>query len=415
VAGAHDAPATPVGGRLAARTPAGALLLDALEEVTPTLAEQAGVHDRLGAFPFDGLEALRAAGLLRAPAPVEAGGLGVGSLHDLVAASARVAEADPSLGIGVNMHLVYLHNLAMRRRRAIAEGRDRRVRAFTDSLEALVAEDAVLAAAISEPAQDVTHPQTRAVRTDRGWRVDGRKVFCTMAPAATVFYVAVAFADDEGHDRYGYALVPADTPGVRVHDDWDGLGMRASGSHAVSFVDVEIPSSALAGGFACGDASAYMERNLAAGVLHAAASLGIAEAARAQGMLTLHRRGGNGSRDAGLLTEIDVDLAATRAVVARAALLVDEHEDVATGAHGARQVELLFAETQAAKAFANGAAERITDRALALAGGAGYLAGSPFARLLRDARAGAFMHPLGANRIASVLSAIALEHEVDLR
>ena len=83
------------------------------------------------------------------------------------------------------MHLVYLHNLAMRPRRAIAEGRGRRVQAFTDSLEVLVAEDVVLAAAISEPGQDVTHPRTRAITHRPRLAVDGRKVFCTMSPAAT--------------------------------------------------------------------------------------------------------------------------------------------------------------------------------------------------------------------------------------
>ncbi len=45
-----------------------------------------------------------------------------------------------------------------------------------------------------------------------------------------------------------------------------------------------------------------------------------------------------------------------------------------------------------------------TDRALALTGGAGYLAGHPLGKAWRDARAGAFMHPLGANRAFDLLA-----------
>jgi len=55
-----------------------------------------------------------------------------------------------------------------------------------------------------------------------------------MSPAATVLYTAVTFANGKG-DRYGYARVPTDTPGVTIHDDWDALGMRASGTNTVSF------------------------------------------------------------------------------------------------------------------------------------------------------------------------------------
>ena len=70
-----------------------------------------------------------------------------------------------------------------------------------------------------------------------------------MSPAADVFYTAVTYTDDTGRERYGYAMVPRKTPGVVVHDDWDALGMRASGSHSVSFEDVQLPGSALRGGF----------------------------------------------------------------------------------------------------------------------------------------------------------------------
>ena len=49
-----------------------------------------------------------------------------------------------------------------------------------------------LAAAVSEPGQDLTRPATVAVRTADGWTVSGRKSFCTMAPAADLFNVGVA-------------------------------------------------------------------------------------------------------------------------------------------------------------------------------------------------------------------------------
>ena len=75
----------------------------------------------------------------------------------------------------------------------------------------------------------------------------------------------------------------------------------------------------------------------------------------------------------------------------------------------------LFAEVQAAKTFVNAAAARVVDRALALSGGAGYLNGSPLARAYRDVRAGAFMHPLGANRAYAFLADVALGREPDLR
>ena len=61
--------------------------------------------------------------------------------------------------------------------------------------------------------------------------------------------------DPSGNRLYGYAEVPAETPGVVIHDDWDALGMRASGSNSVSFEDVHLPASALRGGFPIGGSS----------------------------------------------------------------------------------------------------------------------------------------------------------------
>jgi alkylation response protein AidB-like acyl-CoA dehydrogenase len=382
---------------LQAHTEAGARLVALAESLASELAKRAAVHDRDGSFPHASVNALKRAGYFVAPIPIEHGGLGVTSVHDVVVASSRLARGDASVAIGVNMHLVLLLNIVRRWQAAVAAGDSRRTAALGASLEAIARDGVVMAAAVSELGQDLTRPRTTAVRTASGWRIDGRKAFCTMSPAATVLFTAVTFAGGDGVERYGYAQVPANARGVEIHDDWDALGMRASGSHSVSFTDVELPEAALRGGFPAGDADGYMERNLVAGLFHASASLGIAEGAAA---LFSPRREPD-ARARTLLAENVIDLAAARATLARAAALVEDGE----------ADRALFAETQAAKAFVGEAAARIVDRALALSGGAGYVNGHPLARAYRDVRAGSFMHPLGANRAYELLGDVALGRE----
>jgi L-evernosamine nitrososynthase len=400
---------------LTAHTDAGTRLVAVAEELCEELAARAAEHDRNGSYPFEAIDALKAAGYFAAPVPVELGGLGVWSAHDLVVASSRLARGDASVAIGVNMHLVAVLNMERRRQAAVAAGAPRRAHDFAASLQQIARGGVVLAAAISEPGQDLTRPGTLATRTASGWRIDGRKTFCTMSPAATDLYVAVSYADSEGIERYAYAMVPTDAPGVVINDDWDALGMRASGSNSVSLDGVELPETGVRGGFRAGDPLPYMERNLVAGLFHAAASLGIAEAADA-----IARRG-NAARIDGdarprmQVADNAVDLAASRGVLSRAAALIDEHHTANPASDGsAEQLEALFAEAQAAKAFVNEAAARIVDRALALSGGAGYLNGSPLARAYRDVKAGSFMHPLGANRAYDYLAHVALGEQPSL-
>jgi alkylation response protein AidB-like acyl-CoA dehydrogenase len=400
---------------LAARTEAGARLVTIAEALSDELAARAAEHDREGTYPFEAIQALRAAGYFAAPVPVELGGHGVSSAHDLVVASSRLARGDASVAIGVNMHLVAVLNMERRRQVAVAAGAERRARGFAASLEQVARDGVVLAAAISERGQDLTRPGTVATRTDDGWRIDGRKHFCTMSPAATDLYVAVRYDDDEGTERYAYAMVPVDTPGVVVHDDWDALGMRGSGSNSVSFEGVPLPVSGVRGGFRAGDPVPYMERNLVAGLFHASASLGIAESADAIARRGLAGRINGDARPRMQVADSAVDLAAARGVLARAAGLIDEHRAANAASDGTpEELTALFAEAQAAKAFVNEAAARIAERAMALSGGVGYLNGSPLARAYRDVKAGSFMHPLGANRAYDYLSQVALDEEPQL-
>ncbi len=392
---------------LTAKTVAGTALVATAERLAEDFAVRAAAHDRDGSYPFESIDSLRHAGYFAAPVPEELGGLGVSSVHDVIVASGRLARGDASVAIGVNMHLVVVLSLVRRWCMARAAGNARRERAFAGSLRRIASDGIVMAAAMSERGQDLTRPVTEAVRTDGGWRIDGHKIFCTMAPAATILLTSVRFADDDGVERYAYVEIPADAPGVRINDDWDALGMRASGSHSVTFDGVELPPAALRGGFPTGRPVPYLERNLPSGLFHASASLGIAEAAFARAARPDRINGD--ARAPMLVAESAIDLTASRATISRAAALIDEHHVANPAADGPdEEITALFAEGQAAKTFVNEAATRVVDRALALSGGAGYLNGSPLARAYRDVRAGAFMHPLGANRAYDFLADVAL-------
>ena len=375
--------------QLAALTSNGGRLIALAEALALEIAPLAATHDRDGTYPHASADRLAAAGYYAAPIPEHLGGMGVDCLHDIVVASSRLARADASLAIGVNMHMAALTNM-VGMYRAGAEK-------LAPALERIARDGVRLAAAVSEPGQDLTRPGTVATRTADGWRVDGRKLFCTGSPAATVLYTSVSFVGEDGGERYGYAMVPADAEGVTVHGDWDALGMRASGSHSVTFDAVALPAAALRGGFPVGDADGYMSRNLNAGLFHASASLGIAEAAQEQALQAARRA--EDARSRALVAESAMDLSAARGALSRAAQLVDERRE---------PIAVLFAEAQAAKTFTNDAACRVVDRALALVGGAGYRSGHPLARAYRDVRAGAFMHPLGANRAYDLVGRVAL-------
>jgi alkylation response protein AidB-like acyl-CoA dehydrogenase len=235
-----------------------------------------------------------------------------------------------------------------------------------------------------------------------------------MSPAATALLVSVLYTDDEGRERYAYATVSADDPGLTVHDDWDAMGMRASGSNSVTLDGVRLRHGGVTGGFAAGSAIGYIERNLPPGLLHAAVALGIAESAHRIATESVARRGAD-ARARMLVAENAIQLSAARSTLARGADLIDAHYAAHKASDGTESdIVGLFAESQAAKTVVARSAEDIVERALALSGGAGYLAGHPLGRAYRDVKAISFMHPLGENRAYELAAQLALGEELSL-
>lgn len=403
---------------LTARTESGHRLVALAEEHAADFATRAAQHDADGSYPFENIEALRASGYVAAPVPEEYGGLGVESVHDLLVASSRLARGDAATAIGLNMHLIGA--ILLRREWRVALNREDGARAagLAKGLRRLGEARPVVAALVSEPNQDLTRPATFARRTgDGGWSISGTKIFGTMSPAASHFAVAVTFVRDDGEERYGFVTLPRDTPGLTINDDWDALGMRASGSGSVTLDDVRVPAGAIrdmhvAGRFSTG----LFERYLNSGPMHASAAMGIAEAAQAH-IVDLLR--GRKRRDGGtmaehipaqhVVAENYVDLAAMRAALGRAGDLIDEYYAAhPTGVTTFQEAAEVYAEVQAAKAFICTTAPRVVDRALTLSGGAGFMSKSPLSRYYRDVRAGGFMHPLSTPAAIDFLGQYAL-------
>jgi len=82
-------------------------------------------------------------------------------------------------------------------------------------------------------------PATIARRTAEGWRIDGRKIYSTGSHGLT--WLNVWARSDDVDPRVGVWLVPRNSPGVRIVEDWDHLGMRATSSHEVIFENVLVP------------------------------------------------------------------------------------------------------------------------------------------------------------------------------
>ncbi len=159
-----------------------------------------------------------------------------------------------------------------------------------------------------------------------------------------------------------------------------------------------------------------LDRFLCSCLMHASASLGIAESAFQQSVAQVStRRTGRGERLAErpmsqvLTAENTLDLAAMRAVFDRAGTLIDAYYAEHPTTPGTEdELHGIFKEVQCAKTFVHEAAMRIVDRALTLSGGAGFMNKHPLSRLYRDVRAGPFMHPFSSTAAYEYIAKVTL-------
>ena len=189
-------------------------------------------HDAAASFPFDNFKRLSQEGLVALTAPRALGGGGAG-LSAALAVLREIGRGEPSTALVLAMHYIFHATIPERWPAPIAERLARETISGLGLINALRVEPE-----LGTPARGGL-PATIARRSAEGWRISGHKIYSTGIPILAWYAV---WARTEGPDpEVGSFLVPAGSPGIRVVETWDHLGLRASGSHDAIFDDVLIP------------------------------------------------------------------------------------------------------------------------------------------------------------------------------
>lgn len=205
------------------------------EETVRIIAQAAPEADRTGQFPWTGIRAVHASGLLETTVATRYGGKG-GTLADVGHILAALGRGDPSVAL-ISAMTIFNH-LGQATKNHWPEDLYRRLLADA-AQKPLLINAARVEPDLGSPARGGL-PATIARRTATGWSITGRKRFVTGAYGLTHFLVWAH--TDETPARVGTFVVPNGLPGIHVIENWNSLGMRATGSHDVQYSDVEIPA-----------------------------------------------------------------------------------------------------------------------------------------------------------------------------
>ena len=365
--------------------------------LAPALAGRAADHDRDAEFPKADFDDLRAAGLLGLMVPASLGGLGA-TFAEYADVAYELARGNGATALVFNMHASVTGALATTPEDvARALGAPDSFFAARDCVLAKAADGALYAVAMSErgAGSRFTAMTTTYHREDGGWRLRGRKAFCSGAGHADA-YLVVARSVDGDPPRISQFLVPAGA-GLVVDHTWDPLGMRATGSHDIE-VDALAPDDALLGGV---EGLAVLLAQVMPQWLvssYAAVYVGVARSAVDAAVEHVAERGlAHLPAVRSRIGRADTAVEAARLVMRDAARQVDEAPGHPETNRAVYRAKLLAGET----------AQEVAASMLEACGASATRRGHPLERIYRDARCGS-LHPATSDVCADWLGAAAL-------
>lgn len=203
------------------------------------LAPAAVGLDREGGFPHENLAAAAKEGLCGVNVPTELGGLGAGVVsYSLAITETAQACAATTVALCVtNMVSEVVAHF----------GNEDQRTGFVPRL--CNGELKVGAFALSEAGagSDPGGMRTKARRTDKGWVIDGSKLWITSGTDAGLFVVWAKTSDAPGTRGISTFLMPGDTPGLIRGKPEHKMGLNGSTTTAIDFEGCEVGPEALLG------------------------------------------------------------------------------------------------------------------------------------------------------------------------
>lgn len=205
----------------------------AADVIEPRAAEL----DRRGGFPAQTLLALSRSGLMGVNIPRELGGLAAGAVAYSLAVTA-LAHACASTTVAMCVNNMVGEVVTMF---GTPEQRTEHVPKLCNG------EHVVGAFALSEAGagSDAAGMRTRARRTERGWVIEGSKLWITSGSHAGLFVVWAKTSDEPGTRGISTFLVPGETPGLVRGKPEHKLGLCGSTTCAIEFNGCEVGPEAL--------------------------------------------------------------------------------------------------------------------------------------------------------------------------
>jgi len=338
----------------------------AAKELEPIAAQ----IDREARFPAESIKKMAEIGLTGIGSPEEYGGSGGGTteLCLVIEEISRVCAATSTILLassGLATVPIFEHGSEEQKKRFVRP---------VASGEMLAAFALTEAGAGSDPAA----LETTATRKDNGYLLNGTKMFITNGAEAGVILVFATTDKSLRHKGISAFIVEKDTPGFSVGKHEDKLGIRGSSTVELVFEDCFVPGENRLGEEGDGFKIALNAID-ASRVAVAAQALGIAQGAFDKALAYARERQQFGQAIINfqaiqwMLADMATQLDAARLLTYRAAYLQDN--------------KLSFVkEASMAKVFAAEASSFVTNKAVQIFGGYGYVKEYPLERYLRDAK-----------------------------
>ena len=352
--------------------PEHALLRDTIRDfMTTEVAPVVDEHERERRFPTDIVRKIGELGWLGIPIPEDEGGAGLDTLAYAIAVE-EIGRVWGSLGLIVAAHT------SLGCGPLLIAGTDEQRDRFLPPL----ASGAMLGAyGLTEPmaGSDAGGTRTTARRDGEDWVIDGQKRFITNAGQAGLYILtARTGTSDDDSAQISAFIVPADSPGFGVGRLEEKMGLHASATGELQLDGVRVPAANLLGEEGAGFKS-FLKVLDGGRISIAALALGLAQAALdaavpyAQTREQFGRPIGSFQGVAFMIADMATEIDAARALVYRAAWLKDQGRD-----YGLAAAE--------AKLFASEVSSRVTNAAIQVHGGYGYIEDYKVERFLRDAK-----------------------------